>query len=84
MLFLGTLKYYTTVTLASAILLEQIFAQAFGLALGLDHWPGILTYVGGAITAYGLYHQSVKQKHIIEYYKSQSIIEASNKNKDIN
>ena len=36
------------------MLLEPAFSQIYGIALGLDNFPGIITYIGGALIIAGL------------------------------
>lgn len=49
------MKYFSPVIVGTMMLLEPVFSQIYGIALGLDEYPGILTYVGGIIVLAGLY-----------------------------
>jgi drug/metabolite transporter (DMT)-like permease len=48
-------RYFTPVVAGTMMLLEPLFSQVYGIALGLDHYPGWLTYVGGVLILAGLF-----------------------------
>jgi len=37
------------------MLLEPLFSQVYGIVLGLDQFPGFVTYIGGILILAGLY-----------------------------
>ena len=50
-----SMKNFSSIVVGNATLAEPLVAQFLGIILNLDHYPGILTYLGGAITVGGLY-----------------------------
>jgi len=48
-------KYFTPVVAGTMMLLEPMFSQVYGIALGLDQYPGAITYVGGFMILAGLF-----------------------------
>ena len=48
-------KYFSSVVAGTMMLLEPIFSQVYGIALGLDEYPGFITYIGGLLILGGLY-----------------------------
>ena len=48
-------KYFSPVVAGTMMLLEPMFSQVYGIALGLDEYPGTVTYIGGALILGGLY-----------------------------
>ena len=47
--------FVSPLVVGNALLLEPFLAQIWGFLLGLDHIPGVLTWVGTSIAALGLY-----------------------------
>ena len=48
-------KYFSPVIAGTMMLLEPMFSQVYGIILGLDEYPGSITYVGGILILGGLY-----------------------------
>eukprot|EP00347_Sterkiella_histriomuscorum_P015235 403357799 len=48
-------KSFSPVIAGSMMLLEPLFSQIYGIILGLDEIPGLLTYLGGIFIIAGLY-----------------------------
>lgn len=48
-------RYFTPVVAGTMMLLEPMFSQVYGIALGLDLYPGLITYIGGILILSGLY-----------------------------
>jgi hypothetical protein len=46
------------------MLLEPVAGQILGILLGLDHIPGTLTFVGAAVTLFGLYKVGLSESEI--------------------
>lgn len=48
-------RLFTPIIAGAEMLIEPAFGQIYGIALGLDKFPGIITYIGGALTFAGLF-----------------------------
>ncbi|TNV77564.1 hypothetical protein FGO68_gene15410 [Halteria grandinella] len=48
-------RYFTPVVAGTMMLLEPLFSQIYGIALGLDEYPGVVTYFGGVLILGGLF-----------------------------
>ena len=48
-------RYFSPVVACTMMLLEPIFSQIYGIFLGLDEFPGFITYLGSALIISGLY-----------------------------
>ncbi|CDW78761.1 UNKNOWN [Stylonychia lemnae] len=48
-------KNFSPVIAGSMMLLEPLFSQIYGIILGLDEYPGFLTYFGSSLIIVGLY-----------------------------
>lgn len=49
------MSFLSVIVVTNVTLLEPIIAQSLGLILALDEWPGILTYIGTAVTLAGIF-----------------------------
>ena len=49
------MMFVSPLIIGNALLLEPCLAQIWGYFLGLDHIPGVLTWVGTSLAAIGLY-----------------------------
>lgn len=52
------LKYFSPLVLCTALLFTPFVGQAYGVILGIDKLPGILTFIGTLVTMFGLYYVS--------------------------
>ena len=59
------LVHYSSVVVGSSMLLQVVFAQLYGVLLGLDKIPGILTFVGFGVCALGTMVMKRKKVHIL-------------------
>jgi drug/metabolite transporter (DMT)-like permease len=48
-------RYFTPVVAGTMMLLEPLFSQVYGIMLGLDEYPGPVTYLGGILIICGLF-----------------------------
>lgn len=48
-------RLFTPIIAGAEMLIEPAFGQIYGIALGLDKFPGINTYIGGTLTFAGLF-----------------------------
>ena len=48
-------RYFSPVIAGTMMLLEPLFSQVYGIILGLDDYPGLITYLGGLFILSGLY-----------------------------
>ena len=48
-------RYFSPVIAGTMMLLEPLFSQVYGIILGLDQYPGFVTYIGGILILSGLY-----------------------------
>ena len=48
-------RNFTPVVAGTMMLLEPMFGQVYGIYLGLDKYPGIMTYLGGVLIISGLF-----------------------------
>ena len=48
-------RYFSPVIAGTMMLLEPMFSEVYGIALGLDKYPGLITYLGGILILSGLY-----------------------------
>lgn len=53
------LKYCSPIVLCTALLFTPFIGQAYGVMLGLDRLPGVLTFLGTFISMFGLYYVSI-------------------------
>ena len=53
------LRYISPLVLCTALLFTPFVGQAFGVMLGLDHMPGVMTVAGTMISMFGLYFVAV-------------------------
>lgn len=54
MAYFESFKYFTPSVIAGSMLLEPVSAQLFGILLGQDRMPGIITFTGGSIVLVGI------------------------------
>mmetsp|Transcript_5566 Transcript_5566/g.5083 ORF Transcript_5566/g.5083 Transcript_5566/m.5083 type:complete len:126 (+) Transcript_5566:466-843(+) len=47
--------FFSPLILGNVYLLEPVVCTMYGVLLGLDKLPGLLTYIGSLITLFGLY-----------------------------
>ena len=48
-------RYFSPVIAGTMMLLEPLFSEVYGIALGLDNYPGLITYLGGILILSGLF-----------------------------